>query len=278
MDLTSLKNIKRILNGKYPAKKLGQNFLIDETTIKDLVEVAEVNRNDNVLEVGPGLGAITEELSKTAQKIIAIEKDIELVNHLQNLSLENVELINDDFLKIDLNSLKLNNYKAIANLPFNVATAIIRKILTEGNPNSIAVILQKEVAERIEAEGEKENFLSITTKIQGDPKIHKIVPRNCFWPMPRVDGAILKITPRKQNENVLFYNHFFSVAEAGFRHPRKQLKNNLSSLKITKKQAKDLLVSLNLNPKIRAEDLSVSDWKNITKKYLTLKKKGNKIS
>lgn len=275
MKINSPKYIKKILkNG--PVKNLGQNFLIDETIIKKIIDIAEVE-NSCVLEIGPGLGALTYKLIERAEKVLAVEKDSNLISELKKIKASNLELINTDFLKVDTSDLFEGDYKVVANLPFNVATAIIRKLLTKENPTSITVILQKEVAERITSKGDKENFLSITTKVQGDPEIKGIVPRNCFWPAPQVDGAILKIKPLPKKDN-FSYGNFFNVVEAGFRHPRKQLKNNLSQLKLTKKQVVQLLISLDLNPKIRAEDLSLNDWKRLTEKYLTLTEKENKIN
>ena len=275
MKITSPEYIKKILkNG--PVKNLGQNFLIDETTIEKIIDIAEV-KDSCVLEIGPGLGALTHRLIKRAKKVLAVEKDSNLISELKKIKANNLELINTDFLKVDTSKFFEENYKVVANLPFNAATAIIRKLLTKENPTSITVILQKEVAERITSEGDKENFLSITTKVQGSPEIKGIVPRNCFWPTPRVDGAILKIKPLPKEDD-FSYEVFFNVVEAGFRHPRKQLKNNLSNLKLTKKQITQLLINLNLNPKIRAEDLSLNDWERLTEKYLTLTKKENKIN
>ena len=278
MDLDSPKKIKKVLK-KQPAKKLGQNFLINEDVVKDIIEIAEITKKDTVLEIGPGLGAITKELTKKAKKVVAIEKDSQLINHLNSLEYKNLTVVNDDFFNVDLDLFLEGEYKVVANLPFNAATAIIREVLTTGGFSSISVITQKEVAERIESKGNKENFLSVITKVKGEPEVCRTVPRNYFWPAPRVDGAVLKIVPRLQNENSLFYKEFFKIVEAGFRHSRKQLKNNLANFNgLTKKDVVNLLKSLDLNPKIRAEDLEVSDWEKMTKRYLTLTRKENKIN
>ena len=275
MDLTSPNNIKKIIK---PTKSLGQNFLIDEAVIDDLIDIADLKKKDNVLEIGPGLGAITKKLNERANKVLAIEKDRHLIEHLRNLKLQNVEVINTDFLQLNLTDLDKNDYKVVANLPFNVATAIIRKILTEGEVDSIVVIIQKEVAQKIESKGDKESFLSVITKINGNPEVCKTVSRSSFWPAPRVDGAILKIIPHDKYKDTP-YDEMFKIIEAGFKHSRKQLKNNLKNFSnLSKKEAVNLLKSTGLNTKIRAEDLEVSDWKILTDKYLTLVKKENKIN
>ncbi|MGM0439004.1 MAG: 16S rRNA (adenine(1518)-N(6)/adenine(1519)-N(6))-dimethyltransferase RsmA [Patescibacteria group bacterium] len=279
MDLTKIENIKSILKEEAPLKKLGQNFLIDKETITTLIKTVDIQSTDNVLEIGPGLGALTKELTKKAKQVTVVEKDSRMIKHLKSLNKENLTIINDDFLKLPTKIYNNKDYKVVANLPFNIATAIIRKLLKESPPTLISVIVQEEVAKRIVSKGEKENFLSIITKFRGDPQFIKKISKNYFWPSPKVNGAILKITPHlKYTRNENFSKLFFKVVESGFRHPRKQLKNNLADLEnFSKPKVKEILTSINIDPKKRAEDLSLNHWIKISKKYLTFNEKESKI-
>ena len=278
MKLTSIDNIKNILRDK-PLKKLGQNFLINEEVIEKLISAAEINDGDKILEIGPGVGALTEKLTEKAT-VIAVEKDSRLIDHLKEMESKSLTVLRADFLNVSLEKYLQSNYKVVSNLPFNVATPIIRKLLKENPPSLIVVIVQKEVAQRIESKGEKENFLSTIIKFRGEPEIVSTIPKNNFWPSPEVDASILKITPhskysKKEEE---FSNLFFKVVEAGFLHPRKQIKNNLTGLNnFSKENIENILINLNIDPKKRGEDLNLDDWIRITDKYLTLNKKENKI-
>ena len=277
MDLTSKKEIRKALGNKHPSKKLGQNFLIDDEVIEDLISVAKVDSKDRILEIGPGVGALTSQLSKKAEEVLAVEKDEFLYEHLKNLGIENLTLFNDDFLDLNTEIYSKKEYKSVSNLPFNVAGPIIKKLLKERSPSIIVAITQKEVADRIESKGEKENFLSIITKFRGEPKVIKRVPRSSFWPSPGVDGAIIKITPHQKYPREDFPEEFFRLVEVGFLHPRKQIKNNLSH-SLSKKEVLKMLSITNIDPKKRPEDLLIDEWVSITKTYLTLKRKENKIN
>jgi len=135
--------------------------------------------------------------------------------------------------------------------------------------------MQEEVAERMESKGEKENFLSIITKFRGSPKVFRNVPKNCFYPPPKVNGAILKITPHSKysNRGEVFSRRFFKVVEAGFRHPRKQLKNNLKDLFTSKEKIKAILKKRDLNPESRAENLKLKDWIMLTEAFIDIPNK-----
>jgi 16S rRNA (adenine1518-N6/adenine1519-N6)-dimethyltransferase len=264
MNLTSINKLKEIFSEKHPSKKLGQNFLIDEDVINVLTSTSQLNSTDTVLEIGPGLGAITKELAKKVKRIKAVEKDKFLAEKLKNnLNNDNVEVINKDFLNLNLNDFLPVNYKVVSNLPFSVTTPIIRKLLSENpTPKLISLIVQKEVAERIVATEEKHNFLSVLIHFKATPKIITKVSRNSFWPAPKVDAAILKLTPHnKFPEDTSFYNKFFKVVEAGFLHPRKQIKNNLSYLpNYSKEEIKKVLDRLSIDYRKRPEKISLKNW------------------
>ncbi len=276
MKLKSKKEIKKILDTDKPLKSLGQNFLIDQHAVNALIESGDLNDEDHVLEIGPGLGALTEEIEGRAGRVTAIEKDSRFINYLKNtINPQKTKLINADFLNLSPQKIEIEN-KVISNLPFSVATPIIDRLLTQFNFDSITVIVQKEVAKRIEGR-KKESFLSIKTKFRGNPQFLKKIDRDCFWPRPRVDGAILKITPKQISTEEDFNRSFLKIIEAGFCHSRKQIKNNLTSLGISKKESIYILDQANIDPKKRAEKINLEDWRRITEFYLTLNLKKNRI-
>ncbi|MFH1308452.1 MAG: 16S rRNA (adenine(1518)-N(6)/adenine(1519)-N(6))-dimethyltransferase RsmA [Patescibacteria group bacterium] len=229
-----------------PSKKLAQNFLTDKNILEKIVEAADLNINDIVLEIGPGLGVLTNELSKRCKKIIAVEKDEKMLEVLKDRNYPNIELINKDILKTTIQLPE--KYKLIANLPYYITSPIIRMFLEKDQPELMVLMIQKEVAQRICAKN-KLSVLSVSVQFYADAKIIKYVSRNCFYPVPKVDSAIIKIIP-KQIPNI-DVKKFFQLVKMGFSSKRKKLKNNLKG--IIKKE-----IDFDLN--LRAEDLSVNDW------------------
>ncbi|HCC59648.1 MAG: hypothetical protein A2402_03145 [Candidatus Staskawiczbacteria bacterium RIFOXYC1_FULL_37_43] len=277
MDLTSPTTIKEILS-KYsarPSKGLGQNFLIDKNVLKKIIGAADLNKNDVVLEVGPGIGTLTQELAKNAKKVIAVEKDKIMIKILGETlkDYKNIEIINGDILRIlnfkfsilnqNLIS-QFSNYKVVSNIPYYLTSPLIRKFLESDNkPSEIILMVQKEVAQRICSKPPDMSLLAVSVQFYADVKIISYVSKNCFWPSPKVDSAIIKIIPR-ENKNKIDPVLFFKIVKAGFSHPRKQLAGNLSKiLKIDKKQVDAILIKNNIDPKQRAETLSIEDWKNL---------------
>jgi 16S rRNA (adenine1518-N6/adenine1519-N6)-dimethyltransferase len=218
-----------------PSKALGQNFLVDQNILEKIIKAAEVSPDDTVLEIGPGTGILTKELSKYARKVIAVEKDRKIMGLLEeNLKdCKNVELINADILKADIQGLALGTYKVVANLPYYITSPIIRKFLenppVNGQPELMVLMVQKEVGQRICAAPPNMNLLAVSVQFYAQPEIVSWVSKNSFWPKPKVDSAIIKITPRIDTDNELINTDlFFKIVKAGFVQPRKQLLNNLS--------------------------------------------------
>ncbi len=271
MILNSINDLQNIFSNKNPSKKMGQNFLIDEDVVNVLISTSKISSGDTVLEIGPGLGAITEKLLKQAKKVHAVEKDDFLAEKLKkNLEENNLNIINKDFLNLSLRKFLPDSYKVVSNLPFSVATPIIRKLLFEiPTPKLMSLIVQKEVAQRIKSKKGKQNFLSVLVAFKANSKIIKTVPRSSFWPAPEVDGAILKLTPHdKFPQDPFFYNKFFKVVEAGFLHPRKQIKNNLSYLSgYSKEEIKDILNNLSIDVRKRPESLSIKNWVDLAGQF-----------
>ncbi len=246
-------------------KSLGQNFLLNPSLTKKIVKLSGLEKKDIVLEVGPGTGSLTKEIAQSCQKVIAVEKDPRLINVLKKTlkDFKNISIINKDILDYKIEE---KNYKVIANLPFYIANLIIRNFLTSKNPPSkMVLIVQKEVAQRICQNPPKMNILALSVQSLGVPKILSYISKKSFSPAPKVYGAILEIIPAKKNIN---YDLFFKLVKAGFAHPRKQLAKNLKSvLKLDKEKINYWLMKNNINPKIRAEGLSLKDWINLTENY-----------
>ncbi len=288
MNLTSPKIIKELL-AKYetrPSKGLGQNFLIDENVLQKIITAANLNKNDIVLEVGPGIGTLTQELAQKAKKVIAIEKDKTMVEILKETlkGFDNVEVINGDILKIELlknylkiKNYKIKNYKIVANIPYYITGPLIRFLLeNENQPAEIVLMVQKEVAQRICSNPPDMTLLSVSVQFYAEVKIISYVSKNCFWPSPKIDSAIIKITPfvwahsdfASHRQASAFRMLFFKVVKAGFSHPRKQLIGNLSKiLDLDKKEVEIWLLKNNIKPTQRAETLSIDDWVQLTKNY-----------
>ncbi len=263
-------------------KGYGQNFLIDETIIQEIVNKANISKDDLIIEIGPGLGSLTSALLEKAGKVICIELDKKMINLLNDrFSLyNNFELINDDILKVNLqeiiNNNNFKNAKVVANLPYYITTPIIMKLLEEKlNLKSITVMVQKEVALRLaEKPGGKETG-SITYSINyyANPEIILNVPKESFIPSPKVDSAVLKLEIlNKPKVNVADEKLFFKIIKASFLQKRKTLINSLSNSGIISKDAiEKILNELNIDIKVRAEELSLEDFANITEKVFNIK-------
>ena len=277
MDLTSPKIIKEILS-KYqtrPSKGLGQNFLVDKHVLDKIIAAADLKKDDTVLEVGPGVGTLTQELAQKAGDVIAVEKDETMIEILKETleNLQNVKVINNDILKFN----PPEKYKLIANIPYYLTSPLIRKFLEEKNrPEEIVLMIQKEVAQRICSNPPDMSILAVSVQFYADAKIISYVSKGCFLPVPKVDSAIIKIVPHspsfpRKRESSEFNDLFFKVVKAGFSHPRKQIHGNLSkTLKLIKGQTEKMLFEAGIKPSQRAETLSMDNWINLTEKYKTV--------
>lgn len=277
-----------------PKKSLGQNFLKSTLAIKKIIEAVKISPNDIILEIGPGKGVLTRQLLATSCQLIAIEKDYNLYEILKSEFKKEIlsgqlKLINDDILKFNLESYKLkaNNYKLVANIPYNITGAILKKFLGEiDQPERMILMVQNEVAKRIVANDKKESLLSISVKAYGNPKIIMKVPARYFSPAPKVDSAIIAITninrelftspqssPYKGESEKINEEDFWEILRAGFAHKRKKLSSNLKTLlkhqKITSYGGNaSVTASVTSIPVLgnkRAEELSLTDWINLSK-------------
>jgi 16S rRNA (adenine1518-N6/adenine1519-N6)-dimethyltransferase len=255
---------------EYKAKKsLGQNFLKSEKAVRQIVEAGELKKTDTVLEIGPGTGILTESLLKTGAKVVAIEKDRELIPLLQEkfakeLKSKQFQLIEGDILELPVKKvLKTKEYKLIANIPYYITGAIVRKFLEEAiQPSKIVVLVQKEVAERAIARDGKGSLLSISIKAFGEPKLVGVVKAGSFVPAPKVDSAILSISniSRSNFKNNKEEKAFFELIHLGFGHKRKTLAHNLKEGGIQGEVIARIFSELEIPEKIRAEDLHTKEW------------------
>lgn len=269
-----------------PKKSLGQNFLTDNDVIRKIVESAGLKKEDVVLEIGPGRGILTEALASECQKVIAVEIDSDLVSYLKKKFEGNksVEIVQGDILQMSnfkfpmsnqiqnskIQNLKPKSYKLIANLPYYITSPIIRKFLeSKVSPTEMILMVQKEVAERIVAKPGEMGLLSISVQYYAKPEILFFVPRTAFEPVPEVDSAVIRITHNSQlvtSESKIERDKFFRVVRAGFCAKRKMLSNNLSnSFHLEKKEVEKKLAEAGLDLNVRAQELSVEDWKKLAK-------------
>lgn len=246
-----------------PNKSLGQHWLRDRTILATIADAAELTPSDTVLEIGPGLGTLTSEILRQTDKVIAVEYDGELARKLPGqFPGKDLTVINEDILTFDLDSLPAD-YKVVANVPYYITSRIIERLMTAHNKPSIAVLLvQKEVAERIAARPGDMSILAVSAQLYAEASLGALVPRRFFTPPPKVDSQVIVLRTRTtplvpaEDERALF-----RVVKAGFRAKRKKLRSSISAgLAITKPAAEELLRHANIDPELRAEDLSIDDW------------------
>lgn len=259
MDLTNKSEIIGFLrkHGIHLKKSFGQNFLIDKNVLDKIVKAAGISQKDTIVEIGPGVGVLTKELCKKAQKVTTIELDKNLLPILkETLSVfKNVEVVN-------MNALKFNpsktQYKVVANIPYNITSPLINHFLQADNPpSSMTLLVQKEVAEKICERDNKTSILSLQTKLFGSTKIIAKVSKNAFLPPPKVDSAIIKIDIYKKSDQKFTDKKtalkILEIAKKAFSQKRKKLSNTLGHIK----------TSIDLNR--RPETLSIKEWKEILK-------------
>lgn len=268
-----------------PKKSLGQNFLTSEWALQKIVETADIKKDDTILEVGPGKGALTAEILKCEpKKVLAIEKDDSMIPLLQETFHKNIEdgsfiLENGDILEFDPDASFLSSparsgihvlekgYKIVANIPYYITGHFIRKFLTADNkPSKMVLLIQKEVAERIVAKNGKESLLSLSVKAYGEPKYIMTVNKGSFFPAPNVDSAIIEIDLSQQPINNHFISkeeeqRFFDILHAGFTQKRKMILGNLAEIFGGREKTEEKLKNCGIDPKSRAEDMKLGDWK-----------------
>lgn len=241
-------------------KRLGQHFLVDPHALATIIEEAEIEKGDRVLEIGPGLGVLTGVLIDAGASVTAVERDRRFIEHLKTKFPHDFSLIEGDASKLDWeNHFKKKDWKFVSNLPYSITSLALRKALyAKHPPTNLVVLVQREVAERAIAREQKHSLLSLMVAFAAhEAQLVKRVSAGSFFPPPRVESAVLRIIPMTQEERKAVWGRdpeeIMAIAKRGFAHPRKLLASNL-------KLAADVLVSVGIAPKARAEDLRPEDW------------------
>jgi len=258
-------------------KKFGQNFLIDDSVLSGTVEAAGVTKDDTVLEIGPGIGTMTQYIAESAGKVIAVEIDRMLIPILADTlsDYDNVKVINQDILKVDIEKIVEEEnggrpIKVVANLPYYITTPILMRLLESELPiESITVMVQKEVADRMaEKPGSKDyGALSLAVQYYTEPSMVQVVPPGCFIPQPGVDSAVIHLKCHKEpTVDVIDSKFMFSIIRAAFAQRRKTLSNGVKNgnLGISRDQVVEALEKMGLNPSVRGEKLSLQEFAELS--------------
>lgn len=280
--LTNLKTIKHICARHHikPDKNFGQNFLIDESVLQDIVSAAELQRTDTVIEIGAGIGTLTAALAEKAGRVYGFEVDARLYPVLkETVSQQNVEIVKENILETrarlkDIIEQSKGNYKIVANIPYSITGILVRLFIELVPPPSrVVVMMQKEVAERIIARAGSMSILAAAVQYYAAPKFVRLAPKTAFYPAPKVESAVIAWESRRA------YNKdsdepFFRLVRAGFIHPRKMLKNNLVSAWKDKTDILKIAHALSvahIPERARPGDLTVDDWLRLSTCLNTLK-------
>jgi 16S rRNA (adenine1518-N6/adenine1519-N6)-dimethyltransferase len=272
MKVKDIKTLMHLLNLAGPKKRFGQNFLLDESALSDIVKAADLKETDQVLEIGPGLGVLSMKLEPLVGKLVLAELDRDLAGFLrvQFASKENVMVCEDDALRLDWEQFFENDYKIVANIPYNITGLLFRKIsLLAKKPERVVLLVQKEVAERLISKPGDMNVLALVMQFLYQIKIVRKVSRMGFYPAPKVDSAVILLERRFDYEDVWQKTgrenkDFFQLIKIAFSAKRKKLSNNLSNgYHQSQEWGKDLVMKAELAENTRAEDLKMEDWLRI---------------
>lgn len=252
--------------GIRPRKRLGQNFLIDASVLDRIIAASKLSRQERVLEVGAGLGALTVRLARTAEQVFAVEVDRRFEPILREVlqGFDNVQLYFEDILQIDLSGVsKPGPYRVVANIPYNITSLLIRRLLeTPQRAQSLALTIQREVAERIVAQAGEMNLLALSVQLYGRPEIAFEIPAQKFYPQPEVDSALLVVRIfEEQRLSPEAVERLFAIAHAGFQQKRKMLRNALAGgLGLKKEVVEAWLDNADISPRLRAQELELDAW------------------
>ena len=260
-------------------KRLGQNFLVNPDVIEEIIDYAQITKDDTIIEIGPGVGFVTEQLVKYAKKVIAIELDEEAIKELEKLECDNLEIIHNDILKTDISALSNEKVKVVANIPYYITAPIISHLLGEiddlnnKNRNSISEIIlmvQEEVARRIVATekspSKQYGLLTILAQFWTDCEIIRLVGRKSFFPAPKVNSALVGLKINNEPKLKLSdYSHFRRVLKAAFSQRRKNIKNCLVNNGFNKDIVKSVLNKLDIDENTRGESLSIEKFGQLSK-------------
>jgi len=265
---TEVKKICQDINLR-PQRQSGQNFLYKKEIIKKIVQASQPLDNELVLEIGPGLGFLTEEIIKKARKVIAVEIDKRMTEYLTNRfqNESKLEIIRENIFDINLKKYFNDlDYKLISNLPYNITSLILRNFLVQKpRPKEMVLTIQKEVADRITANPPDMSILAVVCQYYSQPEIIKTIKPNCFWPQPKVNSAVIKFNNLGKSDYKVNEKKFLKLVKAGFSAKRKKLTNNLKHiLGILPNHSQKILKKLGLREDIRAQNLSLNNWVDLS--------------
>ena len=263
--------------GLRPNKRLGQNFLQDESALQKIAAIAGIQRQDTVLEIGPGLGGLTRHLALAARQVVAVELDESLFPALRAVltPYANVRLIHADILKLrPADLVAAPDYLVVANIPYYITSALLRHLLVQSpegaqspRPHRLVLTVQEEVAERICAGPGKMSLLALSVQVYGQPEVAACIPARAFYPAPTVNSAVVSINIYP--EPIISYpllEPFFRLAKAGFGQKRKKIHNALSAI-MPREKAEQILLAAGIDPQRRAETLSLIEWGNLSNQF-----------
>ncbi len=266
MDLSQLGDLRIALRlaGIEPRKGLGQHFLIDRTALEAIVAAADLRPDDTVLEIGPGLGVMTNLLTAACKRVVAVEADHVLAELLDKDAAANLEVRAEDIMDFDLGVMG-QPYKVVANVPYYLTSKIFRRLLESSTPPSVmSLLVQREVAERVVAGPGQMSILALSVQYYAQADMVGLVERHKFWPPPKVDSAILRIVRRPQPAFPADTSRLFRLIKAGFGEKRKQLKNSLAGgLNASVAVATEIIQQAKLTPTVRAQELSLDEWRRL---------------
>jgi len=275
MDLTDKEVLSGLLSRHHlwAQKRLGQNFLVDKNVLDKIVETAQLTKKDYVIEIGCGVGTLTQKLCQKARWVLGVEVDPNMVKILKETCghFVNLKIIQKNILGLDLKNIlgAVKEYKVVANLPYYITQPVLRYFLeSKIKPKSIVLMIQKEVAEKITAKVDKMSLLSVSVQFFSKPKLIQKVLAKSFFPIPKVDSAIIKITDIFEKFPKISQKLFFQIVKAGFSEKRKQLHNSLAAgLRMKSEEVKEILKRVDIDFERRAETLSLKEWHELYEQF-----------
>ncbi len=250
-----------------PKKSLGQNWLIDNNSLEQIISCANLTSSDQIIEIGPGTGNLTKLLAPQVSKVIAIEIDSTLYRHLLKININNVNLINQDIREFNFNDIA-GPYKIVANIPYYLTSRLIRIISeTENRADLVVLLVQKEIAERLSAGPGKYSILGLNTQLYWEVVPGPIILKDKFEPIPKVDSQVVIFKPKELPKGVDIKKLTWLI-KIGFKAKRKTLFNNLKSSQIEITRINQELKALSLSPMVRPSELSMNDWIRLSKSLL----------
>lgn len=259
-----------------PKRHRGQNFLIDKNILRKIVDAAAIQPNETIVEIGAGIGVLTQELAGRASQVIAVELDKALIPLLKKAvaAYANITIIQDDCL--DVPNMKYGttdgSYAVVANIPYNITSRLIRKFLEEHpRPSRMILLIQKEVAERMRAKPPDMNLLALSVQYYADVEVLFGVSRHCFSPKPSVESAVVRIVPKKQKQSDVSDEHFFTLVSSAFKGKRKRLVSTIAdAVQRPKTEIENVLARENISSNVRPQELSLEQWIHLVASLSTL--------